>query len=179
MRVSLCAIPRPFFVLTGLVFLIAMSAVTVYVYESNSSSTALSYNTNDTETSAEKLIKWWFSSVQNETSSYGSIIQINKTRQVLRISPPTCCWPLFYATSKSKCLLLEIHIAYCAARKDKKCTASVVQRQCAISGLSQPPGYTCDNTRICCKALTASCLSCSYGVPVDSLCKCIPTTPGC
>ena len=164
--------------ISAVAFLILVSSIAVCLHRASSTKVA-SYNSTDNETSADKLINWWVESIRdNNTDSY--IFKINKTSDVtLSISPPTCCWPLFYATSKRKCLLLETHIAYCAAQNNKKCAPMSVQRGCAISGLRQPSGYTCDTNRMCCKALTASCLSCSYGVPIKSFCNCKPKTPGC
>lgn len=143
----------------------------------NTSSSTQNNNTLENETSAHLLINWLATRVPTNTS-LDVMIELNNTIPLPSVPPPTCCWPLFFAISKTKCLLLETHLAHCASQKHKRCANPIVIKQCTVSGLRPPPGYTCENL-ICCKAMIASCLSCSYGVPVATFCRCKPETPGC
>lgn len=136
----------------------------------------LSQNPSVGETSAEMLVDWWLPSVQNKSAF--DTYELNKIYPIPPSGPPTCCWPLTGLTPKTDCLLFETHVAYCATQRHSKCDNRMQKDECKTLRYLPPPDFSCA-PRVCCKAMTASCLSCGFGIPVEAFCKCNPRTLGC
>lgn len=127
-------------------------------------------NTSD----IERLLDWW----QPGTTEASFIdLNITKTMPLPDIAPPSCCWPVTESTRNS-CKLFNTHSVYCATKRHPECKVGTPTFEACPEPWYNSSRFTC-TPGICCKAMTASCLSCTNGVPVEVLCACKPKTLGC
>ena len=157
------------------VFCLCLCIVAVLGYTIDAVNTTSESHTNTSATvTAKRLLDWW-----KPDTMETSIIRLNDTDTipVPSIPPPTCCWP-DVETKTNSCRRLNIHSVYCATKRHPKCTAGIASFTHCREPMYESHGFTCKPS-ICCKAVTAPCMSCIDGVPKEVFCACKPKTSGC
>ncbi len=102
---------------------------------------------------------------------------------------PVCCKGVTYSndcySSRAGLSSDECHSGECECNNYGCSALDENREQCKHTGRTcRGATFSCDNflldsPRMCCKAMTPSCMSCDAGLDVDTYCKCNPLKHGC